>query len=216
MSCLNPKQQQHAGTKQHIRIVVKYDDREVTVIDTRLQRRRHVGVEEGWEIASRLSALLWRRARVDRRPGNSLCGRLRLQRKAISRQNVLEYGKALDVKAVSLDWGQQQEGLAPADRCIEVLVVVLVEAGDAPMVPWTVNASQSCTCQHEDLENQGHLTQTYSALPGPPAGCALSARRATAAMQSCLHPCLDAFLAEDPLQITRCSKQDHVSNTVSK
>lgn len=157
MSCLNSEQQQHAGSKQHIRMVVQYDDREVTVIDTRLQRRRHVGVEEGWEVASRLSALLWRRARVDRRPGDSLFGRLRLKRKAIARQNVLEYGKALDVKTVSLDRRQQQEGLAPADRCIKVLVVVLVEAGDAPTISWTVNASQSCSCQHEDLQSEGNL-----------------------------------------------------------
>ena len=134
------------------------------MIDTRLQRRRHVRVEEGWEVASRLSALLWRRARVDRRPGNSLCGRLRLKRKAIARHDVLEYGKALDVKAVSLDWGQQQEGLAPADCCIQVLIVVLVEAGDAPTVSWTVNASQSCTCQHEDIQSEENLPNSLFCL----------------------------------------------------
>ena len=168
MSCLTPQQRQHAGAKQDTKIVCSIDNIEATKIDTRLQRRRHVRVEEGWEVANCLRALPWRRARVNRRPGNSLCGRLRLKRKAIARHHVLEYGEALDVEAVSLDRGQQQEGLAPADRCIQVLVVVLVEAGDAPTVSWTVNASQSCTCQHEDLQSEGNLPHALFCLAWSP------------------------------------------------
>lgn len=154
---------------------VKYDEREDTVVDTRLQRRRHVGIEEGWEVASRLSALLWRRAWVDRRPGNSLCWRLRLKCKAIAGHNVLIYGKALDVKAVRLHWGQQQESLAPADRCVQVLIVVLVEAGDATTVSWTVNASQLCTCQQEGFQSEGNLPHDLFCLETAPQKAVLSA-----------------------------------------